>query len=284
MSSESTPTSNAMNVETTQSHQQQQERPSQQQQQERPSQQRSAIESTAGKSSASTRLVDMESELREMELLITNDTPLHKMPVQFMNNYIAKKTQIDAKKEEIQKHVHYLIENKLLTKEDAQPFLKGIDSTDLESKRPVYGYLEASYEDRLRTVASSVAKMRELEENNKRALAEKDQMAGELESFKKKMKMADYSAPVTSKANLYEDGYGGGYGTMRDMAAPLQKETISLMRMNEKSPTEVIRRETVYDTNLASMFEPDLERITTIPSANRGHYAQLVSFMSKFST
>lgn len=142
MSSESTPTSNAMNVETTPSHQQQQqqERPSQQQQ-ERPSQQRSAVESSTSKSSASTRLVDMESELREMELLITNDTPLHKMPVQFMNNYIAKKGQIEAKKEEIQKHVNYLIENKLLTKEDAQPFLKGIDSTDLESKRPVYGYV-----------------------------------------------------------------------------------------------------------------------------------------------
>lgn len=136
----------------------------------------------------------------------------------------------------------------------------------------------------MRTVASSVAKMRELEENNKRALAEKDQMAGELESFKKKMKMADYSAPVTPKANLYEDGYGGVYGSMRDMAAPLQKETISLMRMNEKSASDVLSRETVYDTNLASMFEPDLERITTIPSANRGHYAQLVSFMSKFST
>lgn len=140
MSSESTPTSNAMNVETTPS-QQQQERSSQQQATTTSQQQQRNVESSVGKSSASTRLVDMESELREMELLITNDTPLHKMPVQFMNNYIGKKAQIEAKKEEIQKHVHYLIENKLLTKEDAQPFLKGIDSTDLDSKRPVYGYV-----------------------------------------------------------------------------------------------------------------------------------------------
>ena len=135
MSSESTPTSNAMNVETTPSQQQQQ------QQATTVSHQRSTVESSAGKSSASSRIVDMESELKEMDLLITNDTPLHKMPVQFMNSYIAKKTQIDAKKEEIEGHVNYLVENKLLTREDALPFLNGIHSTDLESKRPVYGYV-----------------------------------------------------------------------------------------------------------------------------------------------
>lgn len=125
--------------------------PDQQQPQYEQHQQRTATERpveaapkanpTSASNPASIRLVDLEAELQEMESLITAETPLQKMPVNFRTRYLAKMDQIEAKKQEIEKHVNYLIDNKLLTREDAQPFLKGINSTDLEAKRPVYGYV-----------------------------------------------------------------------------------------------------------------------------------------------
>lgn len=88
------------------------------------------------------RLVNLEAELQEMESLITYETPLQKMPVKFITQYITKKDEIEVRKQKIEKHFNYLIDNKLFTREDAEPFLRGINSTDLEAKRPVCGYIK----------------------------------------------------------------------------------------------------------------------------------------------
>lgn len=261
--------------------QQQQSQPQsntqQQQQQQSPSQQQDAKVANT----ASTRLVDMEAELQEMELLITPETPMQKMPAAFRMRYLQQLEKIDAKKQEIQTHVNYLLDNKVLSSEEAKPYLNGINDTDLKNKRPVYGYLEASYEDRVRTAQASNAMMRVMEENNKRILADKDKAVHELESLKKKVRLNEYSAPTEPQRHRYDEF--GGPMTMSTNSAPLQKETISLLRLDEKSNGEVISRQVIHETNMRAMFDYDLDKNTTIEKNTGGQMGKLANFMAKWA-
>lgn len=88
------------------------------------------------------KLTDLEAELREMEdLMIIRDTPLDRMPNEFLMKYVFKRAQIGATKEEIQKQINSLIDNKSFSTKDAQPFSSIIDSHDLDLKGPICGYV-----------------------------------------------------------------------------------------------------------------------------------------------
>ena len=86
------------------------------------------------------KLTDLEAELREINSMITRDTPLNPMPNEFLMKCVDKRVHIDAKKEEIQKQINSLVDNKSFSMKDAQPFSAIIDSLDLDLNGPVYGY------------------------------------------------------------------------------------------------------------------------------------------------
>ncbi len=278
MSDETQPMTNAVSNTNIPQQEQQQSLNTPQQSPQQQNQQRDAPQKvTSSANPNSTRLVDLEAELQEMELLITPETPLQKMPATFRGRYLAKMDQIEAKKAEVKKHVNYLVENKYLTESDAQPFLKGINDTDLDSKRPIYGYLEASYEDRTRTAQASTAMMKMMEESNKRTLDEKDRAVQELELMKKKIRMNDYAAPVEPQRHRFDE-----FGSAMT-PAPFNRETISLIRMDEKPNGEVTGRQIIHEANMKAMFNYDIDRQTTVDSANgKEQFGRLASFMNRW--
>lgn len=279
--------SNAMMVEpnataavnTTSTSTTQPQSPPQQQQQSSSNAQQQQQQRRQPSSASSERLADLEAQLKDMVDLMVDGVPLQKMPSKFQLEYFEKVKQIEDKKSEIAKHVNYLVTNGLLSKEDADPYLQGLGSDELSGKRTIYGYIEASLEDHTRTMAASAAKFRELEESNKRILAEKDR---EIESMRKKIRLNDYMAPSsshqgsTSETNRRYDDHP---------SAPLQRETISLLQVKGhrgNDEGDVVNREVIHDANLRAMFNYEVGRQTLVPQENAQSFSKLVSFMEKW--
>lgn len=151
------------------------------------------------------KLTDLEAELREMESLITKDMPLELMPDLFIMKYVNTRAQIDAKKEEIRKQIKSFVENGLLNEKDAQPFVNGIDSPDLDLKGPVCGYdcflflslfpcpndnrfLQSSNEIRMKTEAK-----------NRKLLEQMRKQAEEIEALRAQLNKKETKTSVTRK-------------------------------------------------------------------------------------
>lgn len=253
--------------------------PQQQQQQQRTAtpQQQENTTATQQKEPVYTRLIDLETELQEMDSLITAETPLQKMPATFRARYLQKMDDIAGKKKEVATHMKYMVDNKFMTQEAAMPYLEGIDDNNLDKKRPVFGYVEASVQSHMKSAMESNRKMNELMENNKRVLAEKDKLAQELELVKKKIRLNDYSAPIVPQHHHSDD-----FGNVIKSAPLLHKETVSLIRLDEKPNSEDVSRRVINDANMRAMYNYEVFNQTSVQPETRERYAKLAELMSQW--
>lgn len=257
--------------------------PSQQQQQQGQQQQTQSTQTQqqGQAKTGSTRLVDMEAELKEMESLITPETPIQSLPIEFRRSYLSKIDQIENKKQEIKSHFNSLIDDNYLKKDEADFYMKNISSPDLATKKPVFGYIEASVEANLRNKIINDQKMRELRESNKRLIDDRDRISQELESVKKRARIASYdnvdqNVPVRHQFDTDNN---------KVPSKPLyQKEVISLLRYNDRDISSDVRRETVTKAHELAMFDNQLEYACAVNAGGENAYEKLWQNITKWNS
>ena len=255
---------------------QQQQQQQQQQSQQQPQQQQQQRQQ-------STRMVDLEADLKEMEALITPDTPLQSMPLAFRRDYLSKMDLIEAKRNEIKTHFTNLVDEGLLKNEDASFYLKNIHSPDLETKKPVFGYIEASFEANLRSKALSEQKMKELRENNKRLTDDRDRISHELETAKKRIKASSYDQTDQNVPLRHRYDEDSGKTTPQPL---YQKEIISLVRYNDKdlAPSDIMRRETIQKAHEVAMFDTQMDYVSAVHASGADAYNKLWQNIAKWNS
>lgn len=200
-----------------------------------------------------TRLADLETELKEMEAM-TESVPLTKMPAPFRTKYLKMMESIETKRDELKSHVNYLVENKLISEKDASPFLGVIsDSTaDLDSKRPIFSFVEASYDGFKRSQTDSQMKIKRLEDHNRLLKDEKAAAEDEYAQMKKKMRTNDY-APTEAKQQMqsYNDA---------PFEKPLIQKNSTSSLMDTLNMTSANARNVPIDMHAAGLFDYDMHR------------------------
>lgn len=197
-----------------------------------------------------TRLADLETELKEMEAM-TESVPLTKMPAPFRTKYLKMMESIETKRDELRSHVNYLVENKLISEKDASPFLGVIsDSTaDLDSKRPIFSFVEASYDGFKRSQTDSQMKIKRLEDHNRLLKDEKAAAEDEYAQMKKKMRTNDY-APTEAKQQQQ----------MQSFEKPLIQKNSTSSLMDTLNMTSSNARNVPIDMHAAGLFDYDMHR------------------------
>lgn len=240
---------------------------------------------TTESSGPSSTLANLEAQLSEMTSIM-DDVPLQKMQPEFRKKYLAIMDNIETKKKEHTEYIAHMVKSNRLSEADAAPFMKVFESNDgeVESKRPIFGFVEASYEDFKRREEENRIKVKRIEDHNKILKEEKDQYYNELESMKKKMRLNDYNTPASSSSSSrFEESTPVQQQQQQQQQESTKSTSYNLLdhfnpKNNTKATTVVIR-----DTVSQGLFDYDMSRRLITDEAGIKRMDQLKSFMKNFS-
>jgi hypothetical protein len=214
------------------------------------------------------KMEEINRELAEMESVM-GEVGLQKMPREFQKRWYTIMEAREARQKELTDHINSLVEKGYLPAELESCWKEAIKPGDMDIKRPLYGFVQASFDDHKTNQAENQAKLKRLEDHNRMLREEKEQFASENENLKKKMRTNDYasvSTPVVASRTPLEENSSISAYSMVDIF----------------SKTRTPNGKTASVGKMAEMFDRDLDRTLTTSNKNVvENLAKMTSFMNK---
>ena len=222
----------------------------------------SSSSSTTNDSGEYLKLADMEEEIAEMEIMLSDKIAVKALSPEWKKRYLTRMTQVEDRKNEMDSHINHLVEKKKLKREDADVYLRAIhstDDTDINIKRPIFGFVEASLQNHKEQEQVNYHKFKIIEESNKRYAKEREDAISELEGMKKKIKSNDFAGFGGSSNNNSNTLYQQQQQQQQQSQSRGYSETlrnVNLLDFMQKSSDPNVKRE-VINMHLTQQYDFD---------------------------
>lgn len=150
----------------------------------------------------------LEAEMKELDDLIV-DVPLQSMGPEFVQRWVAKKSEVKAYQDELEGFINSMVDKKRLSSTDAVPYINMVRCSGMattpeaaELKRPLFGFVEASFADKLQADEENRKQFELMKKRNDMFIQENERLSGELESAKKRMKPDGYMTDTAQTQSL----------------------------------------------------------------------------------
>ena len=183
----------------------------QQQQQQQPSPQQTpankegpSVETRQGRKT----MDQLVAEMKELDDLIV-DVPLQKMGPEFVQRWLGKSAELKAYKDELESFINSMVDKNRLSSKDALPYINMIRCSGevitpeaAELKRPLFGFVEASFADKLHADEENRKSFELMKKRNEIFVQENERLNGELESAKKRVRPNEYTTDVAQTPSI----------------------------------------------------------------------------------